>query len=85
MGRKQICEKYTTQFQDCWNQSLNTKEVANKMKMTVLEVKRMAYSLRRRNISLKHFKSRPHKFGNRKNDPTPNEIKERAERIRQNW
>tara|TARA_R100000951_G_scaffold28237_1_gene24222 strand:- start:3842 stop:4099 length:258 start_codon:yes stop_codon:yes gene_type:complete len=85
MGRKQICETVASKFTYDWNNASDTLEVAIKMKMTIKEVKRMAYSLRRRNVKLKHFKSRPHKVARKVKDPTPEEIKERAKQIRSNW
>ena len=85
MGRKQICETVEKEFAKYWNTASNTLEVALEMQMTIVEVKRMAYSLRRRKVKLKHFKSRPHKLASRVIDPTPKEIKERAKQIRSNW
>lgn len=85
MGRKQICETVAKKFANYWNNASNTRDVAIEMEMTIAEVKRMAYSLRRRKVRLKHFKSRPHKLASKVSDPTPKEIKERAKQIRSNW
>ena len=85
MGRKKNCDNLAIKFQNYWNKSSNTKEVAEKMEMTILEVKRMAYSLRRRKIILNNFKTTPYKLANKTIDPTPEEIKIRAEQIRETW
>ena len=85
MGRKQICETVAKAFANYWNSASNTQEVAGEMGMTIAEVKRMAYSLRRRKVKLKHFKSRPHRLASKVVDPTPKEIEERAKQIRANW
>lgn len=85
MNKNKMNKETEQSFARHWNSSSNRKEVASKMDMTIDDVKKTAWALRRRNVFLKRFSSRPYRLARRTDDPTPEQIKERAEKIRQNW
>lgn len=82
---KKHSDEFVSMFCKAWNESESIDIAAQKLGLTRERTRRLSGTIRRRGLKLKKYPTIPIQNAKRIRDPTPEEIRVRAEEIRKTW